>query len=132
MPKLTDYEWLAWRFCLDWLVGRENFTLHTSGSTGMPKPIALTRQQMVASALLTGKALQLQPHDSALVNLNVQYIAGMMMLVRGLELNLNLTIVEPSATPLAHFSTETAFDFQSYVPLQLQATLEKTPEKYRF
>ena len=128
-PILTEYESLAWRFCRDWLTGQENFTLHTSGSTGTPKPIILTRQQMAASARMTGRALGLQPGDAALVNLNVQYIAGMMMLVRGLELGLNLTILEPSATPLAGLPTETTFDFQSYVPLQLQAMLEQTPGK---
>ncbi len=126
-PNLTTYEWLAWRFCRSWLTGQETFTLHTSGSTGTPKPIILTRHQMAASARMTGRALGLQPGDAALVNLNVQYIAGMMMLVRGLELGLDMTIIEPAATPLAGFPMETGFDFQSYVPLQLQATLEQTP-----
>ena len=128
-PNLTAYEWLAWRFCRSWLTGQETFTLHTSGSTGTPKPVILTRQQMAASARMTGRALGLQPGDAALVNLNVQYIAGMMMLVRGLELGLDMTIIEAAATPLAGFSMETGFDFQSYVPLQLQAILEQTPEK---
>lgn len=126
---LTDYELAAWQFCHDWLLGKEKFTLHTSGSTGIPKPITLSRQQMAASAAMTGRALQLRSGNSALVNLNVQYIAGIMMLVRGLELGLALTIIEPTSNPLAHFAGPIRFDLQSYVPLQLQAILEKTPEK---
>ena len=125
--ELTEYERVAWQFCHDWLSGKERFILHTSGSTGTPKPITLSRQQMAASAAMTGQALGLQAGDRALVNLNVQYIAGIMMLVRGLEMGLVLTILEPSSNPLSHFSAETPFEFQSYVPLQLQTILENTP-----
>ncbi len=126
---VTEYESAAWQFCRDWLTGKETFQLQTSGSTGTPKPIAVSRQQMEASAAMTGRVLQLRMGDKSLVNLNVQYIAGLMMLVRGLELELELTIVEPSANPLENFPVNTRFDFQSYVPLQLQTILEKTPEK---
>lgn len=127
--SLTGYEKIAWQFCHDWLSRQEQFTLHTSGSTGTPKPIQLTRRQMAASAAMTGRALNLQSGDSALVNLNVQYIAGVMMLVRSLELDLHLTIVEPSSAPLVAFQADAIFDFQSYVPLQLQTILTQTPEK---
>ena len=125
---LTEYETLAWRLCHDWLTGCEQFTLHTSGSTGTPKPVVLTRRQMAASAAMTGRALGLQPGDTALVNLNVQYIAGVMMLVRGLELGLHLTVAEPTANPMAALpTTDSRFDFQSYVPLQIKAA-SQTPE----
>lgn len=127
--SLTAYERTAYQFCHDWLTGREVFTLQTSGSTGAPKSVTLHRRHMAASAALTGQALQLEPGDTALVNLHVQYIAGIMMLVRGLELGLHLTVQEPSARPLEHWTPGVAFNFQSYVPLQLQNILEKTPEK---
>ncbi len=81
---------------------------------------------MAASTDMTGRALGLQAGDRALVNLNVQYIAGIMMLVRGLKMGMELTVLEPSSNPLSHFSAETRFDFQSYVPLQLQTVLENT------
>lgn len=84
---------------------------------------------MAASAKMTGKALQLQARDQALVNLNTRYIAGIMMLVRGMELGLHLAIREPSATPLSGFEADVCFDLLSFVPLQLENTLEKEPEK---
>ncbi|MCU0352804.1 MAG: AMP-binding protein [Cytophagales bacterium] len=124
---LTEYETLAWRFCYDWLFGWEQFTLNTSGSTGPPKPIALTRRQMAASAAMTGQALGLQPGDTVLVNLSVRYIAGMMMLVRGLELGLHLTVVEPTTRLLESLPIGSRFDFQSYVPLQIEA-ISQMPE----
>ncbi|MFD2571873.1 AMP-binding protein [Spirosoma soli] len=126
----TAYETQALDFCRAWLSGQTEFTLHTSGSTGTPKPIVLTRTQMQASAHLTGQTLGLRTGDAALVCLNVRYVAGIMMLVRGLELGLPMTIIEPSSTPLADFDpAKTSFAFTAFVPLQLQTILESTPDK---
>lgn len=114
-------------FCRQWLTGQETFALQTSGSTGHPKTLHVTRTQMATSARWTGQALGLQPGDPALVCLATQYIAGMMMLVRGLELGLPLTVIDPVSHPLAtgpqHGET---WAFTAMVPLQLQATLQGT------
>lgn len=111
-------------FCQAWLTSQSAFTLHTSGSTGVPKPITLSREQMQASACFTGTALGLQAGDRALVCLSTDYIAGVMMLVRGIELGLALTVVAPRRNPLAGFSAETRFDFTAVVPMQMQAILD--------
>lgn len=85
---------------------------------------------MQASAHLTGQTLGLQAGDAALVCLNVHYVAGTMMLVRGLELGLPMTIIEPTGNPLISFDpAEVQFDFTAFVPLQLQAILEETPDR---
>jgi O-succinylbenzoic acid--CoA ligase len=84
---------------------------------------------MAASARMTGKVLGLQPGDRALVNLNTQYIGGLMMLVRGMELGLQLVVKAPTALPLAGFDPDVHFDFFSFVPLQLQHTLEQESTK---
>ncbi len=129
MPK-TPYEADALDFCRSWLNGQQAFILHTSGSTGTPKPIQLTRVQMRASAHLTGQTLGLQAGDAALVCLNIRYVAGIMMLVRGLELGLLMTIIEPSGNPLIDFDPAVdRFTFTALVPLQLQAILETGIEK---
>lgn len=125
----TDYEAEALLFCRAWQSGQSTFVLSTSGSTGTPKPIPLTRAQMQASAYLTGQTFGLKPGDAALVCLNIRYIAGVMMLVRGLELGLAMTIVEPAGNPLIGFDPDkTSFALAAFVPLQLQTILEKTPE----
>ncbi|GAB3338936.1 AMP-binding protein [Larkinella ripae] len=121
----TESEARAVEFCREWLSGQSRFVLHTSGSTGTPKPISLSRRQMQASARLTGQTFGLKPGDRALVCLNVRYIAGLMMLVRGLELGLELTVVEPSSNPIHQFNPETDhFAFAAFVPLQMQTMLE--------
>jgi O-succinylbenzoic acid--CoA ligase len=113
----------AYQFMLSWLNGQTTFTLHTSGSTGTPKDILITRSQLSSSALMTGAALDLPKGTKALVCLNVSYIAGVMMLVRGMELGWELSIREPVSNPLSGMDWDTTFDFVSMVPLQLSACL---------
>ncbi|SDD61513.1 O-succinylbenzoic acid--CoA ligase [Dyadobacter soli] len=113
----------AYDFMSKWLEGNEEFVLHTSGSTGMPKPITVTRGQLQASAAMTGKALALGSGTRALVCLNVGYIAGLMMLVRGMELDWELTVTEPASNPIAGLD-HAEFDFVAMVPMQLQSILE--------
>jgi len=112
-------------FCGQWLSGQKRFSVPTSGSTGQPKSVNLTRQQMAASARMTGEALHLNKGDSALVCLSSEHIAGLMMLVRGFELGLNVTVVEPAGNPFTALDLKNAkyFDFTAFVPLQLQAIL---------
>lgn len=124
----TPYERQTLSFCQRWLRGDETFLLHTSGSTGKPKPITLQRQQMEASACLTGAAIGLQYGDRALVCLNTAYIAGVMMLVRGMVLGLRLTVLEPTRRPLKR---EGAFDFTALVPMQVQTALRHAEDRGR-
>jgi O-succinylbenzoic acid--CoA ligase len=116
------------RFCQQWLAGAEEFTLATSGSTGPPKLVTLTRTQLAASARLTGQALGLRAGMRALACLNPAYIAGTMMLVRGLVLDLELWLVPPSGPPLAAFAPLAGAEalplhFAALVPLQIQNLL---------
>lgn len=113
----------AYDFIALWLSGQEQFILNTSGSTGTPKPIAVSRNQLTSSAAMTGKALELGKGTRALVCLNVSYIAGMMMLVRGMELGWQLTVIEPASNPLLNLDPESQFDFAALVPLQLMEIL---------
>ncbi|MFN8356037.1 MAG: AMP-binding protein [Spirosomataceae bacterium] len=128
-PPTDNYQAKVWHFCNQWQQGQQNFVIRTSGSTGTPKPITLQRTQLQASAKLTGTTFGLQKGDAALVCLHVDYIAGMMMLVRGLELGLKLTVIEPSSNPLEDFDNTVAFDFMAFVPLQIQQILTENPEK---
>ena len=127
-PVLDDNARSALDFCQRWLAGQEEFIVQTSGSTGAPKPITLTRQQMESSALATAAALGLAAGDHALVCLPTQYIAGRMMLVRGMVLGMPMTLVAPAAHPLAALPATARFAFTAVVPLQLQTLLaDDTP-----
>lgn len=121
---LAPYFQATLSFCRQWLRGSSSFTMHTSGSTGVPKSITITRSQMEASASMTIQALQLDTSDTALVCLNTAYIAGKMMLVRGFEAGMDLVIVQPSSLPFTQIPKNMAIRFAAMAPLQLQATLE--------
>ncbi|MCF0058595.1 AMP-binding protein [Dyadobacter sp. CY356] len=121
-PPEEPYFRKAYDFMTAWRNGQSEFTLHTSGSTGTPKDILVNKNQLSSSARMTGQALDLGKGTRALVCLNVSYIAGVMMLVRGMELGWELSIVEPSSNPLSEFG-DPDFDFAVMVPLQLSTIL---------
>jgi O-succinylbenzoic acid--CoA ligase len=117
-------------FCKKWFVAKENiFELQTSGSTGIPKTIAITRQQMQASAEMTAQKLQLGAGTKALLCLQAEYIGGKMMLVRAMHKDWELFVVSPTNLPFANIDTTIKLDFVALVPTQLQQTLELMPEK---
>jgi O-succinylbenzoic acid--CoA ligase len=79
---------------------------------------------MVTSANLTCRALGIEPGDRAFVCVSVEFIAGMMMLVRGFEMGLHMTIVDPVSRPLAALPAKSRFELTAMVPLQLHETLQ--------
>lgn len=117
----TDFEKTTLSFCRQWLNGKGLFSLKTSGSTGEPKVINVSRYQMKLSAKQTIKYFNLSPEDTVLVCLNTAYIAGIMMLVRGLESGAKIIATEPRSNPFEKINTP--IDFLAVVPLQLSDLL---------
>ncbi len=113
----------ALQFCHEWLNGKVDFILQASGSTGTPKKISVTRDQLKASATLSTTYLGLKKEFTALVCLDTKYVAGIMMLVRSLEVGMNMYVVEPSANPFDDMSQDISIDFTALVPYQVQAIL---------
>lgn len=113
-------------FLLDWLGNNKTIQVKTSGSTGIPKTIALKKEHMVNSALATGKFFRLREKDSALLCLPAEYIAGKMMLVRALVLGLHLDYTAPVAQPLQ--SNAKSYEFCAMVPLQLENSISKVSQ----
>lgn len=110
-------------FCSEWLNGKQSFELQSSGSTGTPKTIEVSRAQMSSSAKATGDFFGIQPEAGLLCCLNTAMIAGKMMLVRAMEWDSRLYLVEPSSNPLQSFPPNQHFDFATMVPLQLGTSL---------
>jgi o-succinylbenzoate---CoA ligase len=120
----SEFESETFSFIRDWLQGAGLFKLQTSGSTGVPKEITLTRDQLQKSAQRTIQALDLNQNDTAFICLDTKYIAGKMMLVRAMQGNLKIYAVEPASNPLLKLSIHTAISFAAFVPLQLQEMLK--------
>jgi O-succinylbenzoic acid--CoA ligase len=117
----TDFEKSTLNFIRDWVNGVVTYNINTSGSSGTPKNISITRYQMAESARMTLQALNLKSGDTALVCLNPQFIAGKMMLVRSLLGDLRIIATEPSSNPLKKITRP--FDFIALVPMQIQTIL---------
>lgn len=111
-------------FCQTWLKGEERFQLLTSGSTGTPKSILVSRSQMEISAQATWNFFNILANPTLLCCLNAQFIAGKMMLVRGLEWNATLYLTKASQLPFNDFTSSLSFDLVAMVPLQVISSLE--------
>ncbi len=116
-----DFEKPVGDFLLDWFDGKDHIEMQTSGTTGTPKVISVSKQAMVNSALATGDFFDLQPGNRALHCLPVKYVAGKMMLVRAMILGLDMEFVAPSSHPLRN--NEIEYDFVAMVPLQAQNSI---------
>jgi O-succinylbenzoic acid--CoA ligase len=107
-----------------WLRNDQEFVFNTSGSTGIPKQIVLQREQLRASAQGTIDTLELSSDEHLFICMNTAYIAGAMLLIRGLLLNATITIQEPSGSPLQKIDTGHPYTFVSFAPLQLFPVLQ--------
>lgn len=129
LPASQGIEADLFRFLEAWFDDSPTLTVHTSGSTGAPKPITVRKEQMMNSARNTCDFLHLQPSDRALLCMPLRYIAGKMVVVRALVRQMELLITEPSGHPMAHIKEE--IDFAAIVPLQLFNTLREEEERIR-
>lgn len=114
-------------FLAEWFNETDTVKVHTSGSTGTPKELWVEKRRMMESARLTVNFLDLQPKDTALLCMPLQYIAGKMVVVRSLVAGLNLLPVTPCSRPLQYL--ETAPDFAAMVPLQVYTSIQNPRDK---
>ena len=116
-------------FLTEWNNESDMILVHTSGSTGSPKPMYVEKKRMLNSARITCDFLGLRPGDTAFLCMPLDYIAGKMLVVRSIERKLNLVSVSPSGHPLKDISL--SFDKPSLaamVPLQFYNSLNVAAE----
>lgn len=121
--EINGYEGRVIELVREWLLGAEEFVIRSSGSTGPAKAIPLTRSQLAASAKRSIEALRLAAGDPALVCLNVETVGGLLGLIRALQHELPLTVIEPTADVLTAAGVDSHFATVSLVPLQLREVL---------
>jgi o-succinylbenzoate---CoA ligase len=119
--ETQPWEKEIFRFLIEWLSDRDYIIQFSSGTTGKPKEIRLLKESMMISAKNTCDFLGFEEHDTALLCMPVEYIAGKMMIVRSMVRKLNLLLTRPAGTPdLEAFSS---IDFSAMVPLQVMNLL---------
>lgn len=114
-------------FLYAWFSEGETMKVQTSGSTGVPKVMEVSKRAMMNSACRTCRFLELQEGDSLLLSMNLKYIGAQMMVVRALVGGLQVLLQEPCAHPLA--AVRERIDFLSMVPMQLASSLQREAEK---
>lgn len=108
-------------FLKEWFSEAKTVRVQTSGSTGRPKVFEIEKEKMRHSAKMTCDFLGLEPGDTALLCLPVEYISGKMMLVRAIERKLKIFVEETSSQP--HIQNKVTFC--AMTPLQVQQSLDK-------
>ena len=121
--------WDLYLFLNEWFDASPVITVHTSGSTGVPKELVVRKDRMMQSARLTCEFLNLQAGDTTLLCMNLRYIGAMMMVVRSLVAGLNLVVRPASGHPLS--DVEVPLKFAAMVPLQVYNTLRVPAERKR-
>lgn len=120
--KLSDWEFAFYSFIIEWFSELPFIEVNTSGSTGEPKTIQLSKTVMRKSAERTIQYFGLIKTDRLLLSLSCNYIAGKMMVVRALTAYANLVVVDPSTD--FRFLENEKHDFGALVPLQASKILE--------
>lgn len=120
-------------FLAEWHNDSPTVLVHTSGSTGQPKPMLVEKRRMEASARITCQFLGLHKGDTALLCMPLDYIAGKMMVVRALTCGLKLISVVPGGHPLCSFLSseerEVPLSFVAMVPMQVYNSLQVSEER---
>ncbi len=127
LPNKKEFEINILNFLKEWTNNSTVVKTKTSGSTGEPKTITLSKSSMIESARLTNQFFKLSKGDCALLCLPTNFIAGKMMLVRGIVGKLRIESIEPCLNPLKNHTT--LIDFAAMTPMQVKTILKETPSK---
>ena len=130
LQTCEDWEKDIFHFLSEWFNNSATVVLHTSGSTGVPKEILLSKTAMRNSARITNRFFGMDESKTALLCLPASHIAGKMMLVRAIEGKFNLITTKPAANPFTRLRSQ--IDFVAITPYQLQnsiMSMGKTPIK---
>lgn len=107
-------------FIAEWESNSSSIIVQTSGSTGAPKQIEISKDRIRNSAIATGKFFNFQPGQRLLLNLSPNYIAGKLMIVRALLHQMKIVVSSLEHNPLLNLR-EMNLDFAAFVPYQIQA-----------
>jgi len=120
---LNGNEKKAFSFLESWYLNND-FTFQSSGSTGIPKQFTFTKEELIWSATQTNIYLKLtEKPQHFFICLDINLVAGAMLLARAILLNAAITIVNASSNPFEFLNQNHPYTFASLVPMQLQSIL---------
>ncbi len=99
----------------------------SSGSTGQPKQLQLSKRYMLESASMTCNSLNIPSGASSLLCMPLKFIGAKMVVVRALLYKLKIVAVTPSSHPLK--GLKKAPYFAAMTPAQVYSSLENSHER---
>jgi len=109
-----------------WLNDSDTIQVKTSGSTGAPKSLNLSKKAMEASAQKTLDFFDLKPSQKTLLCMDLEHIGAKMMVVRALMGGLELHVTHPKVNLEEDLQMD--FDFVPMTPAQVMGS-KKALEK---
>ncbi len=107
-----------------WLSDKNEFEFQTSGSTGPPKTIVFSRNQIIQSAKRTSIHFGWHAGMNVLHALPMSYVAGRMNILRALICEQSLWRIEPKVNfTLGDFSEEVVIHWWTLTPAMLDSIL---------
>ena len=119
--SVPEWEKKVYAFIEEWIDEKEYIEQTSSGTSGKPKKLKLSKKSMILSAQKTCELFNLKFGSSVLLCLPIEYIAGKMMIVRAFVGGLNLLLIEPTSMP--DLSGCGNVEFCAMVPLQAYNSL---------
>lgn len=117
------------KFVEEWNENKDEMTLYTSGSTGLPKAISHKKTALLASAKATGNYFNFKAGEKLALCLSISTIGGKMQVIRSLIWDMPLVVTDVSRNPLLHLNEK--IRFCSLTPIQLERICEESPEKLK-
>lgn len=111
----------------EWSGSSKHIIANSSGSTGVPKIIEISKQDIERSAKLTADYFGVKSNSTVLLALPLSFIAGKMMVLRSIINDWNLVITDQSTNPII---PNMAIDFAAFTPLQAENLLENQFERF--
>ncbi|WP_235299648.1 AMP-binding protein [Portibacter marinus] len=106
-----------------WVSGEDFIEIKTSGSTGQPKTIRLSKSKIEASARMSLEYFDLKKGEQVLLALPTNKIGGFMLAIRAIIGGLKVLEVVPKLNPLSEIVIKEEIAFCSLTPAQLNAIL---------
>ncbi|MDG2370870.1 MAG: AMP-binding protein [Flavobacteriales bacterium] len=117
-------------FIKKWNDTTKFLSVDTSGSTGNPKTITLSKKAVINSAKATNSFFGLNESNLYLMCLPIKYIAGKMMLIRSIESNAKMCFANSYSNPIKDL--DQPIDFCAMTPFQLKNSITSSKEKFKW
>lgn len=111
----------------EWNDSSNHIVANSSGSTGVPKTIEISKHDIERSARLTRDYFGVKSNATVLLALPLSFIAGKMMVLRSIINDWNLVITDHSTNPII---PDVALDFAAFTPLQAENLIESQFDRF--